>query len=474
MFETARFVETAEPEPRELAESELPTAPRLPLTDGDEAAPRELPAKFELRRQFPRRGLIAVRQWKPRRGGQFALGEFARLRFGCLHEPRRLKHKARTSATPPHSARAAQVPFPDRASATRLLEFAFWLCRQHQFDSPRRAAKCSRRSSSFAAAIPFSGSSNFHSAGTRRSWWLGRETACRRGGWGGYGYRGGWGGYGGAADGVVAGAAASVGRGGGWGLGWGAWWGPGWVSVGVGVAATSATTRTGITPTGDGPATVTATPGYGVTYSDPDYSSSNLSPGTTAPAGTAITRATTTRARIRMQIPIQIPRTIPWKRSSRRARPTIQSGHRQRGGFHADRPDLSERRTTYAASDYWLADGQLHYIVSYGGESTLNMDDVDLQRTVDENARRGVNFSLKPRPNRANPQPSSNSESSAAPNSQTAQPNRYNNAAPATAPAPPPNLARSRKLKPVHKPSNTLTLGAGYRPAPSLSVRSSP
>ena len=48
MFETARFVETAEPEPRELAESELPTAPRLPLADGDEAALRELPAKFEL------------------------------------------------------------------------------------------------------------------------------------------------------------------------------------------------------------------------------------------------------------------------------------------------------------------------------------------------------------------------------------------------------------------------------------------
>lgn len=47
MLETARFVETADVEPREPAESELPTAPRLPFTDGDEAEPRELPAKFE-------------------------------------------------------------------------------------------------------------------------------------------------------------------------------------------------------------------------------------------------------------------------------------------------------------------------------------------------------------------------------------------------------------------------------------------
>jgi hypothetical protein len=48
MLETARFVETADVEPREPAESELPAAPRLPFTDGDEAEPRELFAKLEL------------------------------------------------------------------------------------------------------------------------------------------------------------------------------------------------------------------------------------------------------------------------------------------------------------------------------------------------------------------------------------------------------------------------------------------
>jgi hypothetical protein len=36
--------------------------------------------------------------------------------------------------------------------------------------------------------------------------------------------------------------------------------------------------------------------------------------------------------------------------------------------------------------------------VKYGGENAIGMDQVDLQRSVDENARRGVKFSLKPKP----------------------------------------------------------------------------
>jgi hypothetical protein len=79
--------------------------------------------------------------------------------------------------------------------------------------------------------------------------------------------------------------------------------------------------------------------------------------------------------------------------------------------------------TTYAASDYWLQDGLLHYTVNYGGESTLNMDDLDLQRTVNENARRGINFSLHPNPSIPQPQPSSNGNPAAG--SSTDQTNRY-------------------------------------------------
>jgi hypothetical protein len=77
--------------------------------------------------------------------------------------------------------------------------------------------------------------------------------------------------------------------------------------------------------------------------------------------------------------------------------------------------------TTYAASDYWMQNGRLHYTVNYGGEGTLNMDEVDLQRTVDENARRGVRFSLKPYPSTVNSAPNQRNQ---------------NNGTPAIAPAP--------------------------------------
>jgi hypothetical protein len=54
--------------------------------------------------------------------------------------------------------------------------------------------------------------------------------------------------------------------------------------------------------------------------------------------------------------------------------------------------------TTLVAWDYWVADGKLHYSLRYGGQSALDMNDLDLQRTVDENAKRGVQFRLKPQP----------------------------------------------------------------------------
>jgi hypothetical protein len=52
--------------------------------------------------------------------------------------------------------------------------------------------------------------------------------------------------------------------------------------------------------------------------------------------------------------------------------------------------------TSYGAMSYWLDAGQLHYITNYGGEATVDMGQLDLQRTVDENARIGVDFTLRP------------------------------------------------------------------------------
>ena len=61
----------------------------------------------------------------------------------------------------------------------------------------------------------------------------------------------------------------------------------------------------------------------------------------------------------------------------------------------------------YAVTNYWVADGKLHYLTSYGGENTIDLDDLDVQKTVDVNASRGVEFTLKPAPDQKpqNPQP---------------------------------------------------------------------
>jgi len=52
--------------------------------------------------------------------------------------------------------------------------------------------------------------------------------------------------------------------------------------------------------------------------------------------------------------------------------------------------------TNFEVGDYWVADGKLHYVTSYGGENSVDLGQVDIQRSVDANASRGLNFSLHP------------------------------------------------------------------------------
>ncbi|HKV06348.1 MAG TPA: hypothetical protein VJO53_14730 [Candidatus Acidoferrales bacterium] len=54
--------------------------------------------------------------------------------------------------------------------------------------------------------------------------------------------------------------------------------------------------------------------------------------------------------------------------------------------------------SSYAVSSYWLAGNKLHYVTNYGGENAIDLSLLDLQRTVDENAQRGVSFTLRPAP----------------------------------------------------------------------------
>ena len=98
--------------------------------------------------------------------------------------------------------------------------------------------------------------------------------------------------------------------------------------------------------------------------------------------------------------------------------------------------------TMYTASDYWLVDGKLHYMTSYSTESVVDMDEVDLQRTVDENTKRGVTFTLKP--SRNGPAASPESAPARQPNgtgtasSDPSGAGRDDSATPAASPAPDP------------------------------------
>ncbi len=52
--------------------------------------------------------------------------------------------------------------------------------------------------------------------------------------------------------------------------------------------------------------------------------------------------------------------------------------------------------TSFAVTDYWVADYKLHYVTDGARENVIDLDQIDVQRTVDENAARGVNFTLRP------------------------------------------------------------------------------
>jgi hypothetical protein len=50
----------------------------------------------------------------------------------------------------------------------------------------------------------------------------------------------------------------------------------------------------------------------------------------------------------------------------------------------------------YGLVAYWVEDGQLHYTTTYGGQNSLELDRIDLEKTVQLNAERGIQFVLHP------------------------------------------------------------------------------
>jgi len=74
--------------------------------------------------------------------------------------------------------------------------------------------------------------------------------------------------------------------------------------------------------------------------------------------------------------------------------------------------------SVYSVRDYWVSRGQLHYVLLNGADRTSDIDQLDLQRTVDENARSGVQFTLKPGPSSFGPAPNVSPEATPAPTPQ--------------------------------------------------------
>jgi len=52
----------------------------------------------------------------------------------------------------------------------------------------------------------------------------------------------------------------------------------------------------------------------------------------------------------------------------------------------------------YGLTDYWLENGHLHYVTTYGGANSVPLERIDFDETVRLNAERGVEFVLRPKP----------------------------------------------------------------------------
>jgi predicted transcriptional regulator len=59
--------------------------------------------------------------------------------------------------------------------------------------------------------------------------------------------------------------------------------------------------------------------------------------------------------------------------------------------------------TVYATQNFWLMGGKLHFTLGRRAESTIDMNQLDIQRTIDENAKRGVHVPLVPGPTSSGP-----------------------------------------------------------------------
>jgi len=70
-----------------------------------------------------------------------------------------------------------------------------------------------------------------------------------------------------------------------------------------------------------------------------------------------------------------------------------------------DMPTLLYMRdgSVFAANDYWVENGKLHYVVSNSTEKIVDLDQVDVKRTIAENVSLGKRVTFKARPTHSEP-----------------------------------------------------------------------
>jgi hypothetical protein len=61
--------------------------------------------------------------------------------------------------------------------------------------------------------------------------------------------------------------------------------------------------------------------------------------------------------------------------------------------------------TIFDVYSYWLENGRLHYVTTYNIQTSIPIDELDLQQTVDLNYKLGITFTLTPKPQGATPHP---------------------------------------------------------------------
>jgi hypothetical protein len=66
--------------------------------------------------------------------------------------------------------------------------------------------------------------------------------------------------------------------------------------------------------------------------------------------------------------------------------------------------------------DYWMIDGELHYILMSGAQRSTDLESVDLPRTNTENAKSGVKFIFKSAPSVTAPDSDGNTAPPVQPN----------------------------------------------------------